>query len=982
MYINCHTYYSFKYGTLSIDELLSEGQKNGLESLVLTDINNTSACLDFIKKASQYSIKPIVGIDFRNGVQQQFIGIAKNNLGFAELNRYLTYLLSKKMKVPAVAPAFNDSHVIYPFHTYDSNSALAQHEYVGVTISQLSRMGVLGSTYDASKFVILHPVTFRYKKDFNAHRLLRAVDKNTLLSKLSQSEEGNENHKMLPISELREIYKQHPQIIKNTEKVLESCGIGFELNKNRNKSIFTDAINSDLELLKRKTYEGLTTRFGNPSKLVKDRMETELKVIIDLGFCPYFLINWDIINYAKSKSYFHVGRGSGANSLVAYLLGITDVNPVELDLYFERFINPYRTTPPDFDIDFNWTDRDDITQYIFEKHGYAHVSLLGTYITFQHKSVIREMGKVFGLPSFEIDKLQKIKNGQPVDEIGRLVLKYGALISEFPSHLSVHSSGILVADNPTTDYTATFIPPKGFPTTQFSMLEAEDIGLHKLDILSQRGLGKIRDTLTIVKENKGIDIDINDFDKFKKDLKIKDLLRNGKTIGCFYVESPAMRMLLKKLEADDYLRLVAASSIIRPGVAKSGMMREYILRFRDKNRREKARKQLPELYDLMKETYGVMVYQEDVIKVAHYFGGLTLAEADHLRRGMSWKFRERSEFWKAKDAFFTNCMAKGHPKRLIEEIWTQIESFANYAFAKGHSASYAVESYQALYLKAHFPLEYMVATVNNFGGFYRQEVYLHEAKKHGGTIIAPNINISEILTKIAGDKIYLGFSFIQGLESKNKRRIIKERNENGDFEDLESFIDRVPISLEQLVLLIRAETFSFIDKTKKELLWQAHMSLSKHDHGERLPQLFSATQKKNYTLPTLTHEPIEDAYDQIELLGFSLNSPFGLLKEKITTQLVAKDLERSKGKTIQIVGNLITIKNTRTSKGDYMYFGTFLDLNGEWLDTVHFPPVAKRYPFKGKGCYLLQGKTLEEFGFMTLQVSAMWRLENKSMEDV
>ena len=579
MYLNCHTYYSFKYGTLSIDELLSEGQKNGLESLVLTDINNTSACLDFIKKAPQYNIKPIVGIDFRNGVQQQFIGIAKNNLGFSELNRYLTSLFQSKRKTPKIAPEFNDSYVIYPFHTYDFNRTLAGHEYIGVTISQLNRMGILGGTYDASKFVILHPVTFRYKKDFNAHRLLRAVEKNTLLSKLSKSEEGNENHKMLPIFELREIYKWHPQIIRNTEKVLGNCDIGFELNKNRNKSIFTDSINSDLELLKRKTYEGLTTRFGNPSKIVKDRMETELKVIIDLGFCPYFLINWDIINYAKSKDYFHVGRGSGANSLVAYLLGITDVDPVELDLYFERFINPYRTTPPDFDIDFNWTDRDDITKYIFEKHGYEHVSLLGTYITFQHKSVIREIGKVFGLPSFEIDKLQRLKNVESVDEIGGLVLKYGELISEFPSHLSVHSSGILVSENPTTDYSATFIPPKGFPTTQFSMLEAEDIGLHKLDILSQRGLGKIRDTLTIVKENKGIDININDFDKFKKDDKIKDLLRNGKTIGCFYVESPAMRMLLTKLEADDYLRLVAASSIIRPGVSKSGMMREYIFAF-------------------------------------------------------------------------------------------------------------------------------------------------------------------------------------------------------------------------------------------------------------------------------------------------------------------------------------------------------------------------------------------------------------------
>ena len=215
-------------------------------------------------------------------------------------------------------------------------------------------------------------------------------------------------------------------------------------------------------------------------------------------------------------------------------------------------------------------------------------------------------------------------------------------------------------------------------------------------------------------------IDIHDIKRFKQDEKIKYLLKNAKAIGCFYVESPAMRMLLKKLQVATYLGLVAASSVIRPGVSKSGMMREYILRYRKPERRKDAH---PILLEIMPETYGVMVYQEDVIKVAHYFGGLNLGEADMLRRGMSGKFRSRDEFMKVKNQFFENCKTKGHSLELTSEIWRQIESFAGYAFAKGHSASYAVESYQSLFLKAYYPLEYMVATINNFGGFYYVELY-------------------------------------------------------------------------------------------------------------------------------------------------------------------------------------------------------------------------------------------------------------------
>ena len=322
------------------------------------------------------------------------------------------------------------------------------------------------------------------------------------------------------------------------------------------------------------------------------------------------------------------------------------------------------------------------------------------------------------------------------------------------------------------------------------MIVAEDAGLFKFDILSQRGLGKIKDSLEVIAKNCPDDpaVDIHDFKRFRNDPKLADRLSNADAIGCFYIESPAMRMLMKKLHVDEYLGLVAASSIIRPGVAKSGMMREYILRYRYPERQKDAH---PILLDIMPDTYGVMVYQEDVIKVAHYFAKLTLGEADVLRRGMSGKYRSRDEFLKAKGKFFSNCKDQGYPDALSADIWRQIESFAGYAFAKGHSASYAVESYQALFLKTYYPLEYMVAVINNGGGFYRPEIYVHEARMKGAKIEAPCVNHSEVLSVIFGKTIYLGFCMVKDLDTRTVDEILAERTKRGVFLDLDDFINRV-----------------------------------------------------------------------------------------------------------------------------------------------------------------------------------------------
>lgn len=974
MYLNCHTYYSLRFGTFSEVELLQLAKQNHVTQLVLTDINNTSAGLNFVRKAPEFDIKPILGIDFRNGVLPCFIGIAKNNEGYLELNDFLSHHLHHGLKIPNRAPAFKNAFVVYPFEQVLLNELdlFQEHEFVGISIKDLRRLPFSKLASLTHKLVVQQPVTFRNKQDFNAHRLLRAIDNNVLLSKLPKEEEAHEEEKMYPVQNLAAAFSEFPFILENTEKLLNKCSIHFDFSKDRkpqNLKTFLGSVEEDEQLLDQLCAEGLPYRYEEVNDSIKSRLDKELDLIKKMGFVSYFLINWEIVSEARRRGLFYVGRGSGANSIVAYLLRITDVDPMELDLYFERFINLYRANPPDFDIDFSWKDRPAMTEYIFKR--FEHVALLGTYVTFKERGVIRELGKVFGLPPQDIDFLLAGRyDFNQLDHVCKLVLKYGSLLKGKPNYLSIHAGGILISDKPLHWFSATHLPPKGFPTTQYDMVIAEDVGLYKFDILGQRGLGKIKEALEIVAYNqpeKYADIDIHDIKGFKKDPVINNLIKTAQCMGCFYVESPAMRMLLKKLQVDNYLGLVAASSIIRPGVAKSGMMREYILRHRNKGRTEE--KAHPVMLEIMPDTYGVMVYQEDVIKVAHHFAGLDLGEADVLRRGMSGKFRSREEFQKVQDKFISNCRKKGYPESLISEIWNQVASFAGYAFAKGHSASYAVESYQSLFLRAYFPLEYMVAVLNNGGGFYRSEFYVHDARMMGATIHPPCVNKSMAVNRIYGKHIYLGMMYLRDLESRVMERILKERMLHGSFSSLEDFLDRVFIRMEQLSILIRIDAFRFTGINKHELLWKAHLMLSKNDRLEH-PKLFPPRHQK-FQMPQLNTTALETAFEQWELLGFCLCSPFELLEETPKNSNGQKDLERHLNKYIDIYGYLVTVKNTSTHHGKRMHFATLVDQHGEVFDTVLFPPVAAKYYFRGKGIYRFYGKVVEEFGFLSIEVIKM-----------
>ena len=986
-------------------------------SVLLADINNVSGVTNFLKEAQQHpKVHARVGVEVRNGDETLYILMAESHQGFAAVNRFLSEHQLAQLPYPINPPVMPEVCCIYPYYKVSALKPkdLSRGAMVAVTQRDVRKLSLSAWKYQPERLLAYHRATLRHAEDLKTHTLLRCIAHNCLISKLKPLSTAFAHELLLPFSELYRSFEGYPQLLHQSQALIERSAWTFPFNIPQNKKTYTGDADEDFRMMRELAFEGLKYRYPKYTYAVTQRLEKELKSIYELGFTAYFLINWDICRFAREKGFFYVGRGSGANSVVAYCLRITDVDPIDLDLYFERFINPFRSSPPDFDLDFSWQDRDTVTAYILHKYGPTNTALLATYNTFQNNAVVRELGKVYGLPKSEIDALlerpsyyspknfeafapnkkdiystpgmgHRPRNRQlgsnsfgnieteveDKESLYRELLLHAHKIHDLPNYRSLHVGGILISEVSIYHFSALDLPPKGFPSVQFSMLEAEDLGLAKFDILSQRGLGHIKDAVIYIKKNQGVEVDAHQIQHFKDDPKIARMIAHGNTMGCFYVESPAMRQLLRKLRCKDYLTLVAASSVIRPGVARSGMMRTFIERHIDPEKRKEAH---PTMQQIMPETYGIMVYQEDVIRVAHEFAGLGLAESDILRRGMSGKFRSRAEFEKVKQQFFSQAEAKKHPKALIEEVWHQIESFAGYSFAKGHSASYAVESYQSLHLKAYYPLEFYTAVINNFGGFYKTEFYVHAARMCGAIIEAPCVHNSESLTRIQHRTIWLGLGLIQSLEARLIERIEKRRIES-PYEDLYDFKLRCDPGLEQLKILILVGALRFTGKSRKSLLWEAHSLYGEKKVSQHNLPLFTE-KPKAVKLPPLEDDPLEIAIDERELIGFSLCSPFELIEldDIPISNIRSRQLPALLGKSVYMEGQLVTVKPTRTVGGKEMNFGTWLDRDGYFFDTVHFPPVVARFPFKGRGIYRVWGSVIEDFGVLAIEIVKMEKL--------
>ncbi len=978
MLLNCHTYYSLRYGTLSPEQLVHLAVARGHDTLVLADVNSTAAAYPFWKACRKRHINPVYGVEFRNGDDLLFLGIARDQEGWAELCGLLTDCSLAGRDLPNQAPEFGHCIVVYP-RLVKPIESFGESEYLGIRAEHVNRLFRSPVAEYPHKLVAWSPFTADDDEAYTTHRLLRAVHHNTVLSQLSPKQMARFDESLFTPAELAERYDTHPYLLTQAAALIADCGFDFdEGGKLLNKQTFTETEAGDYALVRKLAESGCRQRFGAEHRLAHERLERELAVILQQGFCCYFLVTWDIIRYARSVGYHHVGRGSGANSIVAYCMYISDVDPLELDLYFERFINPHRSSPPDFDIDFSWDERDDVIDYIFKRHGPEYTAMMATTVTFKYASVVRELGKVFGLPKNEIDLIVNTPDEQGGHhELAPIVRRHGRKIANFPNYLSIHAGGILISLRPLRYHTALQLMPKGFPIVHIDMYTAEDWGFHKYDILSQRGLGHIKDAVQLVRDNQGRHVDIHNIAPIKADPQVRAQLKSGRAIGCFYVESPAMRGLLSKLACDDYVHLVAASSIIRPGVAQSGMMREYIERFHD---RANIKYLHPVFEEHLGETFGVMVYQEDVMKIAHHFSGLPMDECDVLRRIMSGKKHRSDKFTELQERYFAGCAAKGHNAAVSAEVWRQIESFAGYSFCKAHSASFAVESFQSLYLKVYYPLEFMVGVINNFGGFYRTEFYVHEARLQGASIHPPCVNRSLYLTTITGTDVYLGFVHLQGLEHRVAHRIVRERGRGGVYRDLGDFVRRTEVSSEQLVLLIRIGALRFTGSTKPELMWERNAALAAPSQRKRIGghgatgALFAEAYDENFELPTLQEGRFDQAFDEIELLGFPLCSPFEMLAEVPGGTLGVRDFGRFKKREVQVLGYFVTRKDLRTRQGKAMAFGTWLDANGDYFDTTHFPGKWRHGDLQAGGIYLITGFVSEDFGFLTLDAERLFRL--------
>ena len=495
----------------------------GYHTLSLMDINTTMGAADFVTECQKQGVRPVMGVEVRNGNELLYWTLAKNNAGFAEINRFISQHNLNKQLYPNVAPEWENTYVLYPFGKRKPLQ-LRENEFLGVRFSQLTKMFRQESF---EKLVALQPITFAEADDFKLHQCLRAIDENVLISRLDPATCAAPDEILLPPERIKTTYALYPQLVDNAERILDDCEINLD-DSPKNKRCFTGNVYDDRELLRQLAFDGMVYRYGKTNKTAYRRVEKELEIIEKMGFCAYFLIAWDIVQFAMKQGLYHVGRGSGANSVVAYCLKITDVDPIELDLYFERFLNPKRSSPPDFDLDFSWKERDRVIEHIFKRYGSDHVALLGATVTFQEDSISREIGKVFGLPKGEVDPLERIR--------------------DFPRQRSIHAGGVLITEEPITNYCALDLPPKGFPTTQYDMYSAEKLGLVKIDVLSQRGIAHIRDAVELVERNHGVHIDIHQVEALKQDELVKQQLLKAETCGCFYIESPAMRGLLRKLK--------------------------------------------------------------------------------------------------------------------------------------------------------------------------------------------------------------------------------------------------------------------------------------------------------------------------------------------------------------------------------------------------------------------------------------------------
>ncbi|HEX7597066.1 MAG TPA: DNA polymerase III subunit alpha, partial [Polyangia bacterium] len=791
--LGARSHYSWRLGTASPGRLVQHARTLGFTHLGLTDRDNLCGLWPFLRACEEQGVTPIVGAEVTEpgpaAQRRRAFCLVENDEGYRSLCR----LLSARARVGfSLQRAVQEHGQGLCVLTENADDLQAWHE-AGVTVAaglgckledRNHQARVRARRLGVPLVALLDNVGLQ-PRDHALHRVLRAIAGNTEFSWLDAREVFPPDAFFASPTMFARRFEACPEAMAGTQWVAERCTFrrpahGLVLPP------YADAQGrSSAEVLREQAYAGAAGRYGDDlSEVVVERLNYELGRIEEKGFSSYFLVVRDIVR----RSPRICGRGSGAASLVAYCLGITNVCPIRHNLYFERFLNPARQDPPDIDVDFAWDERDAVIDSVLAEHG-CRAAMVSSHVLFQPRMAIREVAKVFGLPDGEIsrvvgrlpwfwrednsdegllaclEKMPELKFQefpQPWPEILQLA---EALIG-IPRHISVHPGGTIITPRPIEDYVPVEMAPKGVPIIQWDKDGAEDGGLVKIDLLGNRSLAVIRDAVANLREN-GLTLDEATWEP-EKDTDTMRAVARGLTMGCFYIESPAMRLLQQKAGMGDFEHLVIHSSIIRP--AANVYINEYLRRLKGG-----AWKPIhPLLVDVLDETFGIMVYQEDVSKAAVAMAGFSHSDADALRKILSKRDRaQRLADWRLR--FAAGARAHGVDDAAIEEVWAMMMSFDGYSFCKPHSASYARVSFQAAYLKVHFPAEMMAAVLSNQGGFYSAFAYVSEARRMGIQVQAPDVNASQVTWRGHGHNLRVALQAVSALSAEAARQIVDTR---------------------------------------------------------------------------------------------------------------------------------------------------------------------------------------------------------------